>query len=286
MSQVVADLSSRALVLALETNMFEFYMAWGRSPRGELHQGPDLIQVITGLPVALLNGVFDAQLTAQTADAAIEAAVARAAPHNVPMNWFVGPSSRPPELGTYLERHGFAPRSGLPGMAADLMALKEDRSPPTDLVIERVNDVEMLATWARTVWTGTGFPEEGREAFVELVSSVGIVPDTSRLRYLGYRRGAPVATSAMILQDGVAGIYAVATLPEARRQGLGTALTLAPLRDALDMGYRVGTLQASSMGCSVYRRLGFRQVCEFGVYAWAGDARPDQDEQTVNRGSR
>jgi GNAT superfamily N-acetyltransferase len=258
--------------------MFEFYMAWGRSKRGELYQGPDLIQIITGLPVALLNGVFDAQLMAHTADAAIEAAVARAVPHKVPMNWFAGPSSRPPELGTYLERHGFAPRSGLPGMAADLMALREDRSPPTDLVIERVNDVEMLAAWARTAWTGTGFPEESREAFVELETSIGITPDTSRLRYLGYQRGAPVATSAMILQDGVAGIYAVATLPEARGQGLGTALTLAPLRDAREIGYLVGTLQASSMGYSVYRRLGFRQVCEFGVYVWAGDARSDRDE--------
>lgn len=194
------------------------------------------------------------------------------------MNWFVGPSSRPSGLGTYLERHGFAPRSGLPGMAVDLMALKEDRSPPTDLIVERVNDAEMLAAWARTAWTGTGFPEESRRAFVELESSVGSVLDTSRLRYLGYQRGVPVATSAMILQDGVAGIYAVAALPEARRQGLGTALTLAPLRDALDMGYRVGTLQASSIGYWVYRRLGFRQVCEFGVYVWAGDARPDQDE--------
>jgi predicted acetyltransferase len=78
----------------------------------------------------------------------------------------------------------------------------------------------------------------------------------------------------MILQDGVAGIYAVATLPEARRQGLGTALTLAPLGDARAMGYRVGTLQASPMGYSVYRRLGFQQVCEFGVYLWAGDIEP------------
>jgi ribosomal protein S18 acetylase RimI-like enzyme len=136
-------------------------------------------------------------------------------------------------------------------MAADLLALEEDQSPPADLSIKRVRDGERLATWARTAWTGTGFPEESREAFVELEGSIGITPDTSRLRYLGYQRGVPVASSAMTLQDGVAGIYAVATLPEARRQGLGRALTLAPLLDARHMGYRVGTLQASSMGYSI-----------------------------------
>jgi ribosomal protein S18 acetylase RimI-like enzyme len=286
MSHLVAALSSRALVPALETNMYEFFMAWGRTSRGELYQGTDLIQVITGLPVALLNGISGAQLTPETADAAIEASVARVTSYKVPAYWFIGPSTRPLELGTYLERQGFVPSFGLPGMAADLLVLKEGRPPPTDLTIERVRDLETLATWARTAWTGTGFPVEGREAFVELETSIGVEPDTSRLRYLGFQRGVPVAASAMILQHGVAGIYAVATLPEARRQGVGTALTLTPLRDARAMGYRVGTLQASSMGYSVYRCLGFQQVCEFSVYLCMGDAGPDVEKQVINRGSR
>ena len=278
MSQVVVDVSSRVLGPALEANMSEFYMALGRAPPGELYDGPDLIQVITGLPVALLNGIFSTQLTPESADEAIEAALARIAPWGVPAYWWIGPSTRPLELGAYLEHRGFARGSDTPAMAADLLVVKEGRPPPTDLVIERVRDAETLATWARTAWTGTGFPDESRESFVELEAGIGITTDASRLRYLGYHEGVPVATSAMVLRDGVAGIYAVATLPEARRQGLGTALTLAPLHDARDMGYRVGTLQASSMGYSVYRRLGFQQVCEFGVYVWVGDADPGGDE--------
>jgi predicted acetyltransferase len=72
----------------------------------------------------------------------------------------------------------------------------------------------------------------------------------------------------MVLHAGVAGIFAVATLPQARRQGLGTALTLAPLHDAREMGYRVGTLQATEMGFPVYRQLGFREVCKLGNHLW------------------
>ena len=63
--------------------------------------------------------------------------------------------------------------------------------------------------------------------------------------------------------------YCVATLPEARRQGLGTALTLAPLRDARALGYRFATLQASKMGVGVYRRLGFWEQFKVGMYAWS-----------------
>ena len=67
------------------------------------------------------------------------------------------------------------------------------------------------------------------------------------------------------------GIYVVATIPEARRQGIGTALTLAPLREARAMGYRIGILHASQMGLRVYRRLGFQEYCKMSCYEWAGE---------------
>lgn len=63
-------------------------------------------------------------------------------------------------------------------------------------------------------------------------------------------------------------IYDVAAAKAARRQGIGAAVTLAPLLRARALGYRIGVLQASEMGTGVYTRLGFRQVCSFALYAW------------------
>jgi GNAT superfamily N-acetyltransferase len=270
MDPIAQDLSPADLVSALETNMYEFYKPWGRTPQAELWEDADLIQVVTDLPFALTNGIFGARLAPERVDAAIEATIARLASRQVPGLWWTGPSTQPSDLGRYLESHGFAHTGDTPGMAVDLLALAQDAPQSTGLTIKRVEDRQMLRIWAEVGWVGTGFPASDQDEFAELELSIGLPPDRPRYRYLGFKDGVPVATSAMVLHAGVAGIFAVATLPEARRQGSGTALTLVPLLDAREMGYRVGTLQASQMGFPVYRRLGFQQVCKFGTYVWDG----------------
>jgi len=77
-----------------------------------------------------------------------------------------------------------------------------------------------------------------------------------------------VATSTLFLGAGVAGIYNVATVSEARGQGIGANLTVLPLQQARAMGYRAGVLQSSAMGFGVYRRLGFQQLCAMDHFYW------------------
>jgi predicted acetyltransferase len=80
--------------------------------------------------------------------------------------------------------------------------------------------------------------------------------------------GKPVATSQLFTSAAVAGIYNVTCLPEARNKGIGAAITMAPLRDAVEMGYCVGILQASDMGYPVYKRLGFEDFGKLSLYYW------------------
>jgi ribosomal protein S18 acetylase RimI-like enzyme len=106
---------------------------------------------------------------------------------------------------------------------------------------------------------------------LELVSRHGFTGSPLVHYYLGVLDDKPVATSLLYPGGGVAGIYNVATLPEARRQGIGSALTVAPLLQAHTWGYRIGTLQSTPMGLNLYRRLGFREYCRFQVYFWQGE---------------
>jgi GNAT superfamily N-acetyltransferase len=59
---------------------------------------------------------------------------------------------------------------------------------------------------------------------------------------------------------GVAGIFDVSVVPEARNKGIGKALTLAACQLARSLGCRHALLNASSMGEPVYRKLGFTSL--------------------------
>jgi GNAT superfamily N-acetyltransferase len=89
--------------------------------------------------------------------------------------------------------------------------------------------------------------------------------------YLALLNGQPVATSQLFLSAGVTGIYNVTCLPEARGQGIGAAITLAPALAARGIGYRIGILQASDLGARVYRRLGFQDFGKRSVFLWEND---------------
>jgi predicted GNAT family acetyltransferase len=52
----------------------------------------------------------------------------------------------------------------------------------------------------------------------------------------------------------------LATVPEARGRGLGAALVVQALSDAMRRGRRASTVISSPMGRPVYKRLGYREL--------------------------
>lgn len=77
--------------------------------------------------------------------------------------------------------------------------------------------------------------------------------------FVGYLSGEPVASSmlATTRSVGLAGVYSVATRPDHRGRGFGTALTAAALAEAAQQGYDTAVLEPSPEGAQMYRRMGF-----------------------------
>jgi GNAT superfamily N-acetyltransferase len=268
MSNILSDFSVPALISAMEANAQELAILWGRALGAEFHDEPQQQWFISGLPFELGNGVVRAAFTSADVDAKIEEVTGHFKDRNVPAAWLLGPSSQPTDLGSHLEAAGWIRDDEAPGMALDLLALREDDPLPPGLVIKEVSDGETLKQWIRTMTVGSGIPDSIQNMLLDLCARYGFVRVPSVGYYLGLLNGEPVATSMLFLGGGVAGIYNVATLAEARGWGIGTALTVAPLLAARAKGYRFGILQSTKMGLNVYRRLGFQEYCAFSFCFW------------------
>jgi GNAT superfamily N-acetyltransferase len=156
-------------------------------------------------------------------------------------------------------------------MAVDLLELNENLPDPAGLVIERVGDADSLAQFCHIAVACFGIPASAEGTFRDIWASVGVGSESPLRHYLGWLDGRPVATSSLIPGAGVAGIYIVATVPEARRKGIGAAMTLVACLEGRALGYRVAVLEASEMGYRVYQKLGFRECCRTDFYVWKSD---------------
>jgi GNAT superfamily N-acetyltransferase len=264
---ILTDMNPDALIRAIEENTAAFLLALGRAGGGEERDDSEITWTIGGSPLSYHNAVVHANLTTETADAAILVSRERMAAHKVPGSWHVGLSMRPDDVGRRLIVAGFTYTSDEPGMAVDLHALNEDVPMPEGLVIQRVRDAAEIAMWAATL-NANGFGEGAVESewVGAMYTRLGCDDETPWRHYLGLLDGAPVATSTLFLGAGVAGIYFVSVHPDARRRGIAAALTLAPLRAARELGYLVGVLGASALGEPIYRRLGFTTYCQIALY--------------------
>lgn len=136
----------------------------------------------------------------------------------------------------------------------------------TGTMMERVTDragVERFATVMADAYASLGMPPgEARRA---LPAGAWLAPHLLLFLAVAAEGDEPLAGALCHLSHGIAGIYWVGTVQGARGRGLGEAVTAAAVSAGFGAGARFASLQASSMGDPVYRRMGFREI---GAHRW------------------
>jgi GNAT superfamily N-acetyltransferase len=265
----VQNLSTEKYVSAIEKNLSSWIPIFGKMGQSYSNFPLGVNRSITDIPISLFNSVMDTRLAPEQVDTAINIIQSDGMTHKVPILWWITPSTRPLDLGKHLENHGFATEDKGPGMVVELEKLNEQFPVPVGLSISLAQDDMALRQWCITM--GLGFSDSSpSELFINswyrLLSQS--VSENVRV-YVGWLGDRPVATSLLLLAEGVAGIYCVATVAEARRKGIGAYITQYPLIYARSQGYSIGILQSSEMGLGVYQSLGFQKYCEIVSYRWA-----------------
>lgn len=152
---------------------------------------------------------------------------------------------------------GFDDHGAMPAMAVDIEQMAHT-SLPSGYSWARIGVGSEGRAWSQALAEGYDLPPGLARLFSPEVLGADMAPAAQTQFFAVVRDGRPVSTALLYLTDGLAGIYSVSTLPRERGKGLGAYVTAAALRTAFSLGYRVGVLQSSAAGHSVYLGLGFR----------------------------
>jgi GNAT superfamily N-acetyltransferase len=269
MSEVegIPGYSKEEVIHQIELNLWETWSNFGRGPGCTLHDEEDALWFETPIPILPYNTVLKFQVE-QDADQRIDTMVNRYAERNVPQLWIVHPSSQPSDLPERLAQRGLQEIEITPGMARSLDDLPEPPTLPEDVEIrEAIEDKDLMELYGLAAWRW-GVPEEYRPQLNQMIEKFKIGERTSDTRFwLAWRDEVPISKIGLFNGSGSAGIYALATIPEARGLGIASILMNVAMKAARDMGHKLVVLDSSPLAENLYKRLGFITVAPLRLYS-------------------
>jgi len=161
------------------------------------------------------------------------------------------------------ERNGLREVHAMPEMV--LPGRVEERPPPDGAELRRVGSAADAADYwrvATSAYATNGFPPE---VFAFYENHQGFEADNAAA-FLARLDGCAAGIAMTLVSHGVAGIYWVGCTEEARKRGLGGAVTAAAVNAGFDLGAEVAALQASPMGEPIYRRMGFETIFDYRLF--------------------
>lgn len=255
-----ATLPDSEIIARSDANFVETFRMLARiTEGGEVRDFGGVTRVFTGLPAAMFNIAFvTGPRDIAVAHLADSASFFRSRGVPFVVRFCGGQQGADEETAHSL---ALSPADAEPGMAL----LNSVPVPPAmnGLRITVARDPQAIADHAEVCAKGFGMPLELAQA----LASPALLAVRDAEVYVGYMDAKPVTSSALFFNNGVAGVYNVATIDAHRRKGLGEAMTWHAVRRGRELGCLFSSLQASDMGKPVYERMGFRVVTTYPTLA-------------------
>lgn len=174
--------------------------------------------------------------------------------------WVRGGQAKDRDLVTAAEAAGFQLVYEMPEMTLGERLAPPELPPRAELrkltAVEQATDFWQVAIAS---YASIGFPPE---VFTGYTNHAGLLAENV-VAFVALLDGEPVSIAMTMVSHGVAGIYWVGSLEQARGKGLGRAVTVAATNAGLDLGADVASLQASPMGKPIYLELGYETAFDY-----------------------
>ncbi|SNS87977.1 Acetyltransferase (GNAT) family protein [Asanoa hainanensis] len=242
----VVEAWRRAIVLCTEAIPGAFERL---GPRGTA-------EIVTGLPVATLNGLIQIAPVVDVDEVTAFATSPRLA--ELPWGLQVRDADAADRVAAVAAEHKLVQRSPLPLMVKELTDADATAVEPT---VRRISGADS-DLYRRAL--AAGF--EGPEFVFEGFSAPALLDHPAMAPYVVEVAGAVVATSFGVRVDDTIGVFNISVPPEHRRRGYGRVATAAVLTDAYREGARTAYLNASVMGEPLYLAMGFRTAETWTVF--------------------
>jgi GNAT superfamily N-acetyltransferase len=239
------DLVAKAMA---DTSQYLFEIA----PLGWMRREAGLLAGATGLPLAMLNGIWaeSRHPDAATVAAMLERLDAAALPYCMQLR-----PGTPGEIPELARARGMAQGESIPLMVLDVPS-RLPAARDLEGFSVRILEPAEIGVHVRIATEAFGLPED---IFSQLMRKELLAAEGLRC-YVGSAGGEDVATGMGITIGPGVGIVNIATTAAHRGHGYGAAITAQVALDGMAAGADWAWLQSSASGYNVYERLGFRPL--------------------------
>ena len=267
MTDLITSCSDPRIPVAIDAQWANYTRNWERTGHAIFLQVPGMTLFTTPINHPQTNGVITANLEKEKVVDAISKAKDYFSSLEKPWTWYTGPITRPVDIGKYLVKEGLKKSHDMLGMAVGLDTLNGSGRYPKEFAVKKVDSPETLKdfVYVESLCFDT-IKKASLNDYYTIEEAYGFSDKLPKQSFLGYLKGKPVASSTMVLGNGVVGVFNIGTIPKARKKGIGTLMTLIPLQEARAMGYKVGILHSPAKGSSMAQRIGFQEFCKISAY--------------------
>ncbi len=220
------------------------------------------------------TGIAWSNLDEQSADAVIDAQIARFAQLDREWEWKHYSYDAPADLAQRLRVHGFQPQTQEALLFAELDVLTPHVPPPEGVEIGAVEDERDLAAMVSV--HDAVFGGDSSQLGRTLLAALSRTPPTGAA-FIARAAGEAVAAARVEHQPGseFASLWGGATLPAWRKRGIFRALVSRRAAFARERGARYLQVDALPTSAPTLERLGFQRLATTTPYTYAYGAAPD-----------